>query len=134
MVARAALATLAVLQRDGLQARAAATGAVLLSGFAVLREQHDCIGSVRGMGLMLGLEMLHSRVDAARRPWPEAAAAVVLAMRMRRILLSADGMAANVIKLKPPLVFTQEDARRVLRELADVLAHLPQHLAAYQAL
>jgi len=134
VVARAALATLDVLQRDGLQERAAATGAVLLSGFAALQEQHDCIGSVRGVGLMLGLEMLHSRADAARRPWPEAAAAVVYAMRARRILLSADGMAGNVIKLKPPMVFSEDDARRVLRELADVFANLPQHLAAYDAL
>ena len=134
VVARAALATLTVLQREGLQARAAATGAVLLSGFAALREQHDCIGSVRGVGLMLGLEMLHSRADAARRPWPEAAYAVVYAMRARCILLSCDGMVSNVIKLKPPMVFNEQDARRVLAELADVLAHLPQHLAAYHAL
>ena len=134
VVARAALATLAVLQRERLQQRATATGAVLLSGFAELREQHDCIGSVRGVGLMLGLEMLHSRADAARRPWPEAAYAIVYAMRARRILLSCDGMVSNVIKLKPPMVFNEQDARRVLAELADVLAHLPEHLAAYHAL
>ena len=78
--------------------------------------------------------MLHSRADAARRPWPEAACAVVYAMRARRILLSCDGMVSNVIKLKPPMVFDEQDARRVLAELADVLAHLPQHLAAYHAL
>ena len=55
-------------------------------------------------------------------------------MRARRILLSCDGMVSNVIKLKPPMVYNEQDARRVLAELADVLEHLPQHLAAYHAL
>lgn len=134
MVARAALATLAVLRRDNLQQRAVTTGAVLLAGFAELYAAHDCIGSVRGVGLMQGLEILYSRADAARVPWPEAAHAVVYAMRARRILLSCDGMVSNVIKLKPPMVFNEDDAHRLLRELKDVFENLPLHIAAYEAL
>ena len=116
------------------QERAAATGAVLRAGFDKLAEAHDCIGSVRGQGLMQGLEIVKSRADAAREPWSEGAYAVVYAMRMRRILLSVDGMNNNVIKLKPPMVFNEDDARRVLAELGDVFGKLPAALDAYRAL
>ncbi len=137
--ARAALATMHVLQRDGLQARAAATGALLRDGFSQLAQRHACIGSVRGVGLMIGVEFIRAPAppDDARAPWPEAAEAVVYAMLRRRILLSTDGMAGNVIKLKPPMVFDEHDARRVLDQLESVLdsldAHVQAHCAAVEA-
>ena len=55
-------------------------------------------------------------------------------MRARCMLLSTDGMASNVIKMKPPMVFTAADAARVLDGLEDVMSHLDEHLAAYRAL
>jgi 4-aminobutyrate aminotransferase-like enzyme len=135
VAARAAAAVLDVLQADGLQARAAATGRVLLDGFRRLAAAHACVGSARGVGLMVGLEILRApRAADARPPWPEAASAVVYAMRARRILLSTDGMASNVIKLKPPMVFSEDDAHTVLRELDDVLTHLDDHLLIFRAL
>ena len=131
--ARVAAAVLDVLQRERLQARAAATGAALLAGFAQLAARHACIGSVRGVGLMVGLEMLRTpRSGDERPPWTEAAGAVVHAMRLRRVLLSTDGMASNVIKLKPPMVFDEADAAHVLRELAEVLDKLDEAIEVYR--
>ena len=130
--AAAALAVLQVLRAERLQERAAATGELLSAGFLALQAKHDCIGSVRGLGLMQGLEIV--RPGAARAPWPDAASAVVYAMRHRRILLSVDGMHQNVIKLKPPMVFDADDAATVLRELADVFGSLDEALDAYRKL
>lgn len=135
VAARAAIAVLDVLEADGLQARASTTGAALLAGFEILAKRYPCIGSVRGVGLMVGLEILRTpRVGDARPPWTVAASAVVYAMRARRILLSTDGMASNVIKMKPPMVFSLDDAATVLRELEDVFEHLDEHIEAYQRL
>jgi len=135
--AAAALATMRALQSEGLQEVAAATGEVLRHGFLALQEAHACIGSARGVGLMQGLEFILPETggaDGARTPWPEAASAVVYAMRARRILLSVDGMAQNVMKLKPPMVFGADDACRVLRELGEVLGDLEGALEAYRRL
>ena len=108
---------------------------MLLDGFRRLAAAHACVGSARGVGLMVGLEILRApRAADARPPWPEAAAAVVYAMRARRILLSTDGMANNIIKLKPPMVFDADDARTVLAALADVFANLDDAIAAYRKL
>jgi 4-aminobutyrate aminotransferase-like enzyme len=97
------------IQRGGLQAHAAAVGAVLSAGFRRLHARFpELIGSVRGVGLMQGLEILRPGFDplnpmSLREPWPEAASAISYAMRARRILLSVDGMGSNVIKIKPPM-------------------------------
>jgi 4-aminobutyrate aminotransferase-like enzyme len=128
-----------VLHRDGLQARAATTGARLLAGFHALAAAHACIGSVRGMGLMLGLEILATPRDASRdaqqrTPWPEAASAVAYALRRRHVLISADGMHGNVLKVKPPMVFDAQDAERLLAELADAFANLEEHIATLRAM
>ena len=102
-------------------------GAQLREGFLRLQSRFpSLIGSVRGVGLMQGLEILRPGFNPSdpmsrREPWPEGASAVVYAMRARRILLSCDGMSSNVIKLKPPMVFAAADAARVLRELEEVM-------------
>ena len=118
-------------------ASSSAVGAVLLEGFRALYDKYAapplCVGSVRGVGLMVGLEMLRTpRSGDERPPWTEAAGAVVHAMRLRRVLLSTDGMASNVIKLKPPMVFDEADAAHVLRELAEVLDKLDEAIEVYR--
>ena len=135
--AAAALATMRVLLAEGLQAKAAATGEVLRAGFLALQARHPLIGSVRGTGLMQGLEIILPETGGAagaHTPWGEAASAVVYAMRARRILLSVDGMHQNIIKLKPPMVFNADDAARVLSELGEVFGALDAVLAAYRAM
>lgn len=132
---RVALEVLRVIKDEKLQENAAKVGKVLLEGFnEKLFPAFDFIGSVRGCGLMVGLEILKSRKDPKREVWPEAASAIVYAMRKRRILLSTDGMASNVIKLKPPMVFNEDNARTVIENLLDVMSHLDEHLKAFKAM
>jgi 4-aminobutyrate aminotransferase-like enzyme len=78
------------------------------------------VGDVRGRGLFLGVELV---ADPERRePSPDVAAYVVERMKHHGILLSTDGPDHNVIKIKPPLVFTLEDADRLVSTIAAALA------------
>jgi 4-aminobutyrate aminotransferase-like enzyme len=74
---------------------------------------------VRGSGLFLGIELVEDSVS--REPAPRQARRLVERMRDQKILLSVDGPQHNVIKIKPPLVFSREDAERLLASLGRVL-------------
>lgn len=132
---RVALATLNVIQSEKLQDNAERVGQILAAGFEKLYAKHSFIGSVRGMGLMQGLEIVKDRSsESTRTPWSEAAYAIVYACRVRRVLLSVDGMDENVIKLKPPMCFNESDARHLLTLLADCCARLEDTLEDYKAI
>lgn len=93
---------------------------------------------MRGTGLMVGLEVLHPLSEAQRAdvrcglrvPWGDAAGRIVYAMRAGGILLSTDGMEGNVIKMKPPMVFSEGDAVRVIAALDACMAALAADMAA----
>jgi len=117
-----ALAVLDVIENEGLQDHAARVGDRLLAGLAEMADRHEAIGHVRGHGLFIGAELVTD--PEARTPATVLAKTAVEAMRERRILLSTDGPDANVIKIKPPLPFSETDADRVVEELDAVLTAL----------
>jgi 4-aminobutyrate aminotransferase-like enzyme len=114
------LAVLDVIEREGLQERAARVGTYLKKALNELREHHPVIGDVRGRGLFLGIEFVRDMQD--REPLAEVASYVVERLKEHGILLSTDGADHNVIKIKPPLVFEESDADRVVDALQRVLA------------
>ena len=116
------LAVLDAIEEEGLQAHALAVGTRLLKGLEGLREKHPLVGDVRGLGLFLGVELVRDR--RSLEPAAEEAAAVVERMKERGILLSTDGPLHNVIKIKPPLPFAEENADRLVAELHEVLGGL----------
>jgi 4-aminobutyrate aminotransferase-like enzyme/Ser/Thr protein kinase RdoA (MazF antagonist) len=109
------LAVLDVIRDEGLQENARATGGFLLEGLREMARHNRLIGDVRGQGLFIGIEFVRDR--DTREPAAEEASAVVEALKERGILLSTDGPFHNVIKIKPPLVFSRADAELVLRGL-----------------
>jgi len=113
------LAVLDVIEDEGLMENARAVGDRFRAGLQDLAAAHPIIGDVRGPGLFIGAELVQDPETLA--PATREASAVVNEMRERGILLSTDGPFANVIKIKPPLVFTAEDADRVVDELDAVL-------------
>ncbi len=115
----AGLAVLDVLRDERLQARARVLGERMLDGLRELAGRHELVGDVRGAGLFLGLELVTDR--ETRAPATAAASAVVEAARTHGILLSTDGPAANVIKLKPPLVLAEADVDRAVEVLDTAL-------------
>ena len=111
----AANATLEVVQSENLMANANQVGAIMLSGLRDLMREDERIGDVRGTGLYLGVEMVKDR--ETREPNGPLALALVNEMRRRRVLISATSYNANVLKVRPPLIFTAANADQFLTEL-----------------
>jgi 4-aminobutyrate aminotransferase-like enzyme/Ser/Thr protein kinase RdoA (MazF antagonist) len=117
----AASAVLAVIADEGLVDHAGELGASLL---AELRGLDDAgVGEVRGRGLFLGVELVEDREGKA--PDAARAKAVVEWARRRGVLLSTDGPAGNVIKIKPPLCFGEVEAKILVATLAAALREHP---------
>ena len=114
------LAVLDVIEGEGLQDRAAAVGAGLMSALGELATRHEIIGDVRGTGLFIGVEFVRDRVT--KEPASQEADHLINVMRTRSVLLSTDGPLHNVIKIKPPMVFSDRDAEQVVTELDSVLS------------
>jgi len=104
----AGLAVLDVIDRDGLQENARKVGTRLVRGLRRLQERHPLVGGVRGLGLMLGLELVTDR--ATRAPATTQTLALLEAAREMGVLLGKGGLEGNVLRIKPPLCITEEDA------------------------
>ena len=116
------LAVLAVIEEENLRQNAAETGAHFLQELQKLQAKHALIGDVRGMGLYLGIELVtdhHTRTPAAAE-----AKRISEAMKERGILISVDGPLYNVLKIKPPIVFTRENADQVVENLDAVFKEM----------
>lgn len=116
----AASAVLSVIEEDDLVLNAARAGARLRGGFAEVAARDPRIGDIRGAGLYVGVEL----VDADGAPDRVLAHDLVNAMRERRVLISVCGTHGNVLKVRPPLVFSREDADRLLTEFDAALVGL----------
>lgn len=114
------LAVLDVIEDEGLQRRAREVGGRLLAGLREIAGRHPLVGDARGRGLFLGIELVLD--PETREPAPDHAAHLVERLRDLGILLSTDGPDHNVIKLKPPLVFSAADADRVVETLDRTLS------------
>ncbi|WP_370408061.1 aminotransferase class III-fold pyridoxal phosphate-dependent enzyme [Tenacibaculum dicentrarchi] len=105
------------VKRDKLQENALEVGEYLKSSLKELSKEFPIIGDVRGQGLFLGIEFVDSQLN------PLASHADYIANRMKNygILMSTDGADHNVLKIKPPIVFTKENAEEVLFYLKKIL-------------
>lgn len=101
---------LKVVKREKLQENALNVGEFLKSEMKKLASQFSIIGDVRGQGLFLGIEL----VDKKMHPLAEKTDYVINRMKEFGILMSSDGPDHNVIKIKPPITFTTENAREVV--------------------
>jgi 4-aminobutyrate aminotransferase-like enzyme len=113
------MAVLDVIEQEQLQAHTLRVGSHLLHKLRSLMDRHPLIGDVRGLGLFVGIELVRDRETLA--PAPEQAAYIANRMRDRGILLSTDGPFHNVLKIKPPLVFSQQNADELVNTLNTVL-------------
>jgi 4-aminobutyrate aminotransferase-like enzyme len=114
------LALLDVIEEEGLQENALKVGAYLKSELEALRNRHPLIGDVRGQGLFIGVELVLNRETL--EPAAKQAAYVVERMKESSILISTDGPLHNVLKIKPPILFSSVDANALLSLLDRVMA------------
>jgi 4-aminobutyrate aminotransferase len=113
----AALATLKLLQ-DGLVDNAGRVGAHLIEKLKGLQRKHRLIGDVRGLGLMVGVEIVSD--PESRAPAPKERHAIIVAAFERGLLTLPCG--ASTIRLSPPLIATQADADKAVSILDAALA------------
>ena len=111
------LAVLDVVRDEGLQDQARTVGTYLVELLLALRSDHPLVADVRGRGLFLGVELCGPGFAPATAP----AAYVVNRMRELSFLMSTDGPYENVLKIKPPLCFTRQNADLLVEYLDRVL-------------
>ena len=115
----AANSTLEVLQDENLIANSRVVGKMMLSSLNDIMQGDERIGDVRGSGLYMGIEIVKDR--ETREPDSPLALALVNELRRRRVLISATAANANVLKVRPPLTFSAQNADRFLTELKGAL-------------
>ena len=119
----AGLAVLDVLRDDQLQENALRVGNYLKGALVAVQEKRALVGDVRGSGLFLGVDLVRDR--ETRAPAPRQAHYVVNRLRERGVLSGTDGPHHNVLKLRPPLIFTVQDADLFVGRLDAILDEDP---------
>ena len=109
---------LRVVKREKLQAHALAVGNYLKKELVSLASEFPIIGDVRGQGLFLGIELVNDKME----PLAEQTGYLANRIKEHGILMSTDGPDHNVLKIKPPMVFSQENAEELIFYLRKILA------------
>lgn len=126
----AALATLSVVDEEGLVENSARVGAQLRDGLAALVDRYELMAEVRGRGLMIGIEFGKPRSMKLRASWSMLRAArtglfaqmvVVPLFQRHRVLTQVSGDHVDVIKLLPPLMIGEAEVRYFLEAFTDVM-------------
>lgn len=115
----AALAVIDIVQREAFLERARAVGEQVLSRFQALQRRYSPIGDVRGLGAMVGMELVEDR--ESKVPAKAATASVLGACLERGLLILKSGVYDNVIRVLVPLVISDEDLARGLDILDEAL-------------
>jgi 4-aminobutyrate aminotransferase-like enzyme/Ser/Thr protein kinase RdoA (MazF antagonist) len=106
------LAVLDAIERDNLRGNALNVGNYLLDGFRKMQDRFDIIGDVRGLGLFLGIELVTDRKTKA--PATDLARKINDGTRARGILMGTEGPHDNVLKMRPPMIFSRANADHLL--------------------
>lgn len=112
---RAALKTLEVIEEERLMENAAKVGSYFKEGLKKLQEDHKVVGDVRGMGLMLGIEIVKDK--KTKEFAPDETLAIMESAKDDGILLGRGGNEGNVIRIQPPLIIKKEHVDKALEAL-----------------
>lgn len=118
----AGLAVLDVIEQDGLQENARVLGIRLKNGLNQLMSRHPLVGDVRGMGLMLGVELVRDR--QTKEPATAETLQVFEETRNLGMLVGKGGLYGNVLRIKPPMCITREDVDFALEVLDRALGSI----------
>ena len=116
------LATLEIIDSEDIQQNALTVGNHLKQRLLELQHRHSLIGEIRGLGLMLGIELVRDRVS--KEPAGTEAAEILEKTKQRRLLLGKGGLHGNTLRIKPPMCVTIDDADFIADCLDEVLDEL----------
>jgi 4-aminobutyrate aminotransferase len=122
--ARAAKATIDLIEAEGLLENARVVGQYLRGCLEELQDKHLVIGEVRGMGLMLGVELVRDR--KTKQPAVEETRRLMDLAKNNGLILGKGGLYGNVIRISPALTCTRRDADDAIRLLDRSLSQLDQ--------
>ena len=112
-------AVLKVIKEADLQANAKVVGKALLSRLQELKKKHNCIGDVRGCGLMLAIEFVSDK--KTKKPDPVTTGAIFEKCREQGVILSKSGPTQSCLRMVPPLCLTLDDVEQVAEKLDNAL-------------
>ncbi len=118
----AALAVLDIVEQQELQAKALETGNYLKEGLKQLAADHRLIGDIRGTGLFLGIDLVRNFEN--HEPAVSETKKAVNLLRHNGVLIGSTGQYDNVLKIRPPMVFSKNNADLLLQKLRIVLGLL----------
>jgi alanine-glyoxylate transaminase/(R)-3-amino-2-methylpropionate-pyruvate transaminase len=121
------LATLEVIDSENIQQNALKVGTHLKNRLLEVQERQPMIGEVRGMGLMLGVELVSDR--QTKQPATQEAVDVVELCKERGLLVGKGGLFGNVLRIKPPMCLTRDDADFLADCLDEVLDRMEAPVA-----
>ncbi|MGQ4911618.1 MAG: aspartate aminotransferase family protein [Candidatus Thorarchaeota archaeon] len=113
----AALANLDVMEKENLPEQAAQKGQYIMKRLNELKDEFPFIGDVRGLGLMIGIDLVKD--PTTRAPDPTLAERIREICRKQQVLVGIGGAYGNVIRIQPPLVITQEEIEQALEALTN---------------
>jgi 4-aminobutyrate aminotransferase-like enzyme len=108
-----------VIKDESLQQNAKMVGDYLRNGLNTLMNEFEIIGNVRGPGLFIGFELVKDRITKV--PATEQTSYFANRMRDKGILMSVDGPYNNVLKIKPPIIFSKSNSDFLLETIRTVL-------------
>jgi 4-aminobutyrate aminotransferase-like enzyme len=115
-------AVLDVIEREDLIENGRVVGDYLRNGLRALADSQTLIGDVRGTGMLAGIEFVTDR--EARTPATEETARLLELLRQRHVLVGSEGRDANILKLRPSLIFQRKHADLLINALDDALGAL----------
>jgi len=111
----AALAVMEVIEQEQLQANALETGNYLLQGLQNLAANQPLIGDIRGSGLFIGIDLV--RQPGSREPATAETEKAINLLRQNGVLIGSTGQYDNILKIRPPMVFSKKNADFLLVKL-----------------
>lgn len=116
------IAVLDIMQRENLIDNSAKMGEYMLKRLRAMQDSCPCLGDVRGMGLVMGLEFVKDK--STKEPALELIRQVIDRCAENGLLVGSVGMFGNVIRVAPPLVISKEEADESLAIMEKVLQGL----------
>lgn len=123
----AAKAVLDFIEENNLRKNTAEVGDYLRGRLLDLKEKHQIIGDVRGMGLLQAIELVEDR--RTKKPAAQATNALMALMKERRVLMGKGGLMGNCIRMSPPMNISKSDVDTMIEQLDGALAHVGERLA-----